>query len=249
MGRPTPQTLPEVLANITDPRRWADFDALVEVMTEVPSVRGMVYGNVAEIEFREWLVGKGVPLADQVRDDDHAKTKSDRTIVFQGRRFTIQMKSLQTNSLRERPAGVRGARAAAVFTGNLQCDASDRRTVTLSTGTQVETTCYVAGEFDILAVGLHPFLGEWDFAFRLNSTLPRSTRSTKPTRHLTAAERSELLKTLVDFEWPIPKESDWTMDLFGLLAGAPDLGEAVEVDEDTTVVRLPGSRAHVVVEE
>ena len=57
MGRRTPQTLPEVLANITDPRRWADFDALVEVMTEVPSVRGMVYGNVAEIEFRERLVG------------------------------------------------------------------------------------------------------------------------------------------------------------------------------------------------
>ncbi len=209
-------SLDEVLGNIKDPRNWADFEALIEVMTEVPSVRGMVYGNVAEVEFRDWLVENGVPLDDQERDDDHAKTKSDRTIIIDGRRYTIQMKSLQTNSIREKAGGG--------FTANLQCDASDRRTVRLSTGTEVETTCYLAGEFDILAVGLHPFLGQWDYAFQLNSTLPRSSRRTKLTKHLTDDELSQLLKTLVPFEWPIPEGSYWTMDLLSLIAETPDLG-------------------------
>lgn len=236
-----PSTLEEVLENIKNPRRWADFESLIDVMTEVPSVRGMVYGNVAEVEFARWLVRNGVPDEAQVRDDDHAKTKSDRTIEFEGRRFTIQLKSLQTNSIREPSPGR--------FTANLQCDASDRRTVRLSTGTEVQTTCYVAGEFDVLCVGLHPFLGQWEFAFRLNSTLPRSTRHTKLTKHLTDAELAELLRTLVPFEWPMHENSPWTRDLFGLLRGAPDLGEAVEAPGHRRIVRLPGSGRRATVKE
>lgn len=235
-----PKTLDEVLDNIKDPRRWADFESLIDVRTEVPSVRGMVYGNVAEVEFARWLVRNGVPDEAQVRDNDHAKTKSDRTIEFEGQRYTIQLKSLQTNSIREPAAGR--------FTANLQCDASDRRTVHLSTGTEVQTTCYVAGEFDVLCVGLHPFLGSWEFAFRLNSSLPRSTARTKFTR-LTDAELDELLKTLVPFEWPMPEGGPWTRDLFGLLRGAPDLGEAVEVSPHRQVIRLPGSRKRATVED
>jgi len=215
-----PRNLEEVLKNIKDPSQWADYDALVQAMIEVPSLRGMVYGNVAEIEFATWLVENGVPMEDQERDDDHAKTKSDRTIVVEGRRYTIQMKSLQTNSIKESPDGLG-------YVGKLQCDASDRRVVRLTTGSEVQTTCYLAGEFDILAVGLHPFLGEWQFAFQLNSTLPRSTRHTKLTKHLTDTELGELLKTLVDFQFPIPEDSYWRTNLFDLLAEFPDLGEPV----------------------
>lgn len=213
------KALEEVLENIKSPRRWADFESLIDVMTEVPSVRGMVYGNVAEVELARWLVRNGVPDEAQVRDDDHAKTKSDRTIELEGRRYTIQLKSLQTNSIREPSPGR--------FTASIQCDASDRRAVRLSTGTEVQTTCYVAGEFDVLCVGLHPFLGSWEFAFRLNSTLPRSTRRTKLTSHLTNAELGELLRTLVPFQWPMPENGCWTRDLFGLLRSAPNLGRAI----------------------
>lgn len=234
-----PRTLREVLDNIEDPSRWADFETLAKVMAETPSVRGMVYGNVAEARFAEWLVCNGVPVADQVRDDDHAKTKSDRTIVFEGRRYTIQLKSMQTNSIRET--------GPARFSAKIQCDASDRRTITLSTSKQVETTCYLAGEFDVLCVGLHPFLGKWDFAFRLNSSLPRSESHTKRTRHLSDDELAELLKTLVPIEWPLPEEGPWTCDLFGLLRGSPDLGEAIQVD-GKTIVREPGANRRAVVE-
>ena len=236
-----PESLEDVVTNIKDPRRWADFESLVAVMTEVPSVRGMVYGNVAEVEFAKWLVKQGVPMEDQTRDDDHARTKSDRTILFEGRRYTIQLKSLQTNSVKEQSPGH--------FAAHLQCDASDRRTVTLSTGSEVQTTCYVAGEFDVLCVALHPFLREWEFAFQLNSSLPRSSRRTKLTKHLTDEELGELLKTLVPFEWPMPANGGWTRDLFSLLRAAPDLGEAVEVSDHETVVRLPGSDREATIED
>ena len=59
-----PRTLREVLENIEDPSRWADFETMAKVMVEVPSVRGMVYGNVAEARFAEWLVRNGVPDED-----------------------------------------------------------------------------------------------------------------------------------------------------------------------------------------
>ncbi len=234
------RTLREVLDNIEDPSHWADFETMANVMEQVPSVRGMVYGNVAEVRFAEWLVLNGVPIGDQARDDDHAKTKSDRTITFEGRRYTIQLKSMQTNSIRET--------GPAQFSAKVQCDASDRRTVRLSTGKQVETTCYPAGEFDILGVGLHPFLGEWDFAFRLNTSLARSERQTKLTKHLNADELAELLKTLVPIEWPLPEDGPWTRDLFGLLRASPDLGEAVHVG-DKTVVREPGTDKHAVIDD
>jgi hypothetical protein len=236
-----PKSLADVLDNIKDPRRWADFEALVQVMTEVPSVRGMVYGNVAEVEFADWLVRNGVPMEDQFRDDDHAKTKSDRTIVFEGRRYTIQVKSLQTNSIKEWSPGR--------FSARVQCDASDRRTVVLSTGTKVETTCYVAGEFDVLCVGLHPFLGAWEFAFQLNSSLARSNHRGGLAKHLTDDERGELLKTLVPLEWPLADGGPWTRDLFGLLRDAPDLGAAVERSDHETVVRLPGLEREVTIED
>jgi len=147
----TARNLHEVLTNIKDPRRWASEEVLLQVLREVPSVRGIVYGNVAEVEFANWLVRNGIPVDDQLRDDDHLKTKSDRTILRGSRKYTIQLKSMQTNSIKEIEDGR--------FQADIQVDASDRRTVTLPNGHMVNTTCYVAGEFDILGVPLHPFLG------------------------------------------------------------------------------------------
>jgi hypothetical protein len=208
----TERSLDWVLANIKDPHRWTDPEIVLRVLEETPSVRGMVYGNLAEIQFSRWLVAHGVPLENQTRDDDHAKTKSDRTILHDGRRYTIQVKSMQTNSI----ASVR----AGEFTAGIQCDGSDRRRVTLPNGHEVETTNYVAGEFMVLATPLHPFTGEWDFAFRLNSTLDRTTSS-----KYAPGDRQYLLKTMVSITWPLG--DPWTTDLFGLLGSAPDLGDVV----------------------
>lgn len=222
------ETLEEVLARIKDPHHWADSEFVLQVLAETPSVRGMVYGNLAEIQFSHWLAANGVPLADQVRDDDHAKTKSDRTFPWRGRRYTIQVKSMQTNSIRQTGPGE--------FRAGIQCDGSDRRTVTLPNGHEVQTTNYVAGEFNVLASTLHPFTGEWNFAFRLNSTLERTT-----SKKYAPEDQQYLLKTMVNITWPL--QEPWTMDLFGLLESAPDLGETIAEGDEThaAVVRPPGT--------
>jgi len=222
------QTLDDVLARIKDPHNWADPEYIVQILAETPSVRGMVYGNLAEIQFSHWLVALGVPMGDQVRDDDHAKTKSDRTIVWQGKRYTVQVKSMQTNSIRATGEGT--------FRAGVQCDGSDRRDVTLPNGHVVNTTNYVAGEFMVLATAMHAFTGEWDFAFRLNSTLDRTT-----SKKYVEEDRPYLLKTLVNVTWPL--EPPWTTDLFGLLAGAPDLGETLDEGSAQApgTVRPPGT--------
>jgi hypothetical protein len=82
---PPKRSLDWVLKNIKDPHCWTDPEIILQVLQETPSVRGMVYGSLAEVQFSRWLIANGVPLKDQVRDDDHAKTKSDRTILYKSR--------------------------------------------------------------------------------------------------------------------------------------------------------------------
>ena len=175
-------------------------------------MRGMVYGNFAEAMFAEQLVSLGIPVADQLRDDDHAKTKSDRTFKWVKRTYTVQLKSMQTGSIKELEDGT--------FTAKIQCDASDKRPITLPNGHTVATTCYKTGEFDVLAVPLQPFLGEWSYAFRLNETLPRTTW-----RGYKDEDKPFLLATLVPITWPLG--SDWTTDLFGLL---DETGDSVGIE-------------------
>lgn len=207
-------TLNDVLENIKDPHKWADYESLVEVIRTAPSVRGMVYGNVSEVQLAKWLVSSGIPSSDQQRDDDHLKTKADRTIIWKGKQYTIQVKSLQTNSIREVGEGQ--------FTAKIQCDASDRRRIKLPSGNIVNTTCYASGEFDILAVALQPFTGSWEFVFMKNSDLSLTTYN-----KYSDEDRKYLLKTLVDIEYPLNKRGDWTTDLLGLLSSDSNLGTNV----------------------
>jgi hypothetical protein len=211
----TSTSLKEMLRNITDPEKWGDPAVLQQILRETPSARGMVYGNFAEAMFAEQLVHLGVPVTDQSRDDDHAKTKSDRTFKYSGRTYTVQVKSLQTESLRQLRDGTYGAK--------IQCDASDKRPITLPNGNTISTTCYQAGEFDVLAVPLQPFVGKWDFAFRTNASLPRSNF-----RGYSASDRRFLLATRVPITWPLGPE--WTRDLFGLLGESPESIGRVTID-------------------
>jgi hypothetical protein len=89
--------------------------------------------------------------------------------------------------------------ADAQFRGNVQCDASDNREITLPNGHRVKTTNLKVGEFDILAMGLFAFREQWDFGFMLNRDLPR-TESKK----YSPDDRPYLLKTLIPVSWPLP---------------------------------------------
>lgn len=89
-------------------------------------------------------------------------------------------------------------RLKGIYRGACQCDASDRREVTLPNGIMIQTTNLIVGEFDILAAGLFAFRGKWDFTFALNRDLPRSTHEKYPPK-----VRKHLLATLIPVTWPL----------------------------------------------
>lgn len=203
----------QVRENICDPMHWIDKDGLVEVLKANPSLRGMVYGYVAEVAFALHLEKMGIAQKDHFKPDDHKRkqAKSDRTLKYLLKQYTVQLKSIQTNSLKEVSPGK--------FKAKVQNDASDRRRLTLPDGTKVDVTNYVKGEYDVLAVSLQPFAGEWRFAYKKNKDLKQSTYKKYPPN-----VQSYLLATSVDITWPLT--DDWTEDFFAVISD-PLLGHAL----------------------
>ena len=206
---------------------------LTKVVLENPSLRGMMVGYIAETKLRDLFAGKpGVSLL--YKDDDHDReNKGDLVVEYRGHRFKLESKSLQTNSVvafnqvgqpvkrvvkKESKSILNPDFVAlgsdflqtATFTGSVQCDASDRRTITVPGHGDVHTTCLLKGEFDILAAGLFGFRGHWDFGFALNRDLPTSTHKNYP-----AAVRDKFLKSLVSVTWPL--QAPFVTDPFMLL--------------------------------
>ena len=125
-----------------------------------------------------------------VRYDDHDRSRpADFSFEYQGQRISVEVKSLQTRSVRADNGG---------FAGRCQVDASDKRTVVLPDGSTMQTTCLLTGTFDILAVNLFEFGQQWRFAFARNEDLPRSRH-----KAYTPYQRAKLLATSVPLTWPL----------------------------------------------
>jgi len=195
---------------------------LSDVVNDNPSVKGMMVGYIAERKLRDLL--ESDPRASGLRkDDDHDRTKKgDVALTYRGKEFKIECKSLQTTKLmifddstgdwvrnvitrdkkrtyNQQYESVRRKNVTgSIYRGEVQCDASDKRYVELPNGLRVATTSLVVGEFDVLAAGLFAFRNKWDFAFCLNTDLPRSAD-----RKIPEESRTYLLKTLVPVSWPI----------------------------------------------
>lgn len=169
--------------------RWdITAEELTEVIDRNPSLHGMILGYLAEMKLEQiWLSGQDI--SNVVKHDDHDRgKKGDRIVVYKGREFIFESKSLQTATINKTNAG---------WTGRAQVDASDRREVTLPDGTTVNTTCLLKGEFDILAVNVFAFEEKWRFVFAKNADLPTSSF-----RRYTDYQRQHLLATLVTVSWP-----------------------------------------------
>lgn len=171
-------------------QRW---DITVEELSDAilanGSLRGMVFGYVAEIKLRNLLNTSG-RIESAIKDDDHDRNKKgDLRIVYRSNDFKVECKSLQTAQNRQLPDGT--------FQGGAQVDGSDRRTVLLPDGSEVVTTNLLVGQFDVLAVNCFTFEDKWHFAFAKNTDLPRSTH-----KAYTEYQRQHLLATLVRVTWP-----------------------------------------------
>jgi hypothetical protein len=191
---------------------------LVYAIKRAPSLRGMIAGYIAEEMFEKHANAELSSIQSVEKHDDHDRSvnKSDRTITYKGRRYTIQLKSVQTNSIH--------------FNADLNClvadvqnDASDSRAVSVPGSTEkIITTCYVVKEFDILAVPLFPFTGKWNYAYKRNRDCRRTTSDKYP-----EAVRPYLLATTEKIYFPLNNE--WTDNIFQLL----DATLGLPVDETT----------------
>ncbi len=175
---------------------------LTSLVENNPSLRGVLLGYVAEKKFQDMFLGHmGISKVGKADDHDRSK-KGDRHIVYKGVDIVIEVKSLQTNTVRRLDDGT--------WYGKAQVDASDKRPVHLPNGEVLNTTCLVTGEFDLLAVNLFAFEEKWRFVFAKNDDLPRSMW-----KGYTPEQRKYLLATLVKITWP-PKPPFYD-DPFSLL--------------------------------
>jgi hypothetical protein len=185
------------------------FDEIDELLTDNASLRSFVSGYAAEMKCRRmWFSPDENRVRNVIKYDDHDRTKKgDIAFDYRGQHLTVEVKSLQTNSIRQ----IEGQKKKA----NFQCDASDRRAVIFSDGSTVQTTCLLVGEFDLLAVNLFGFHRKWVFAFAKNSDLPRVSGRGKAAANYTPAQRQELLASsmpMVD-----PPASPYRLEPWSLL--------------------------------
>ena len=124
------------------------------------------------------------------RHDGHDRSRpGDFSMEFQGETVTVEVTSLQPRFVRF---------DSGVFTGRCQVDTRDRRMVKLPDGSKLQTSCFLAGAFDILAVNLFEFGDRWRFGFIRSRDLPRSRYTAyKP------SQRKHLLATRVAVSWPL----------------------------------------------
>jgi hypothetical protein len=184
--------------------RWSITPGeLTRIVDENPSLRGILFGYVAELKLTA-LLEANAHVSASMKYDDHDRTKKgDRVIEYKGHRFIVESKSLQTNSIRRRGDG---------WIGKAQVDASDRRTVRFADGSTLQTTLLLLGEFDVLAVNCFAFENTWRWVFCRNSDLPCSTF-----RKYTPEQRGALIASLVAVAWP--PEPPFKENIFDVLDG------------------------------
>lgn len=170
--------------------RWGlTAEELTRIVDANPSMRGLMLGYVAEYKLRK-IHFEDSRISALIKDDDHDRlSKGDIRFNYRGKSFRVECKSLQTNLIRKTENG---------FAATYQCDASDSRVVRFSDGSEVKTTCLLAGEFDLVAVNLFALEEEWRFAFALNRDLPRSRY-----RKYSEQQQRELIASSIKISYPL----------------------------------------------
>lgn len=177
------------------------IEDLNAILSERPSARGPLIGFIAEYKLQRTVFSDS-RIHKMRRYDDHDRSRpADFSFEYQGQEITVEVKSLQTKSVRRNNGD---------YFGRCQVDASDKRAVTLPDGSELATTCLLPGKFDILAINLFEFGHKWRFGFVRNEDLPRSRH-----RAYTDYQRQNLLATSVQVTWPL--EPPTTDDPFPLL--------------------------------
>jgi hypothetical protein len=199
-----------------------------KILKDNPSLRGMLFGYVAEIKLRE-IIAAFPNVSYMTKFDDHDRTrKGDLYVIYHNRAFDIEAKSLQTATVAWDETNKR-------WFGKAQVDASDKRTIILPDGTTMNTTLLLRGEFDILAVNCYAFENKWNFVFARNSDLPSSSFA-----KYTQVQKDNVIASLIAITWP--PEPPFYTDLQALLAEMIEEGggkdpKDVAADAEEIVIR------------
>lgn len=178
-------------------------EQLTEMLDVNPSLRGMLLGYAAEVKLKEIITSFPEVSYTTKFDDHNRKKKGDLYVVYHGKAFDIESKSLQSSMIKyDEEKGE--------WFGKAQVDASDRRDVILPSGEKLNTTLLLRNEFDVLAVNCYAFQNEWKFVFARNRDLPFSTY-----KKYSEEARKSLIASLIPVTWP-PKPPFYT-DLRKLL--------------------------------
>ena len=175
---------------------------LSELVTQNPSLRGIILGYIAEKKFHDMFLNNP-EISDINKDDDHDRSrKGDRRITYKGHTLIIEVKSLQTKTVEKIDKNN--------WVGKAQVDGSDKRTIKFKDGSELHTTLLKKGEFDLLAVNCFAFGQEWRFAFAKNRDLPCSNF-----KKYTEEQRKQLIASLIPVQWP--PQPPFTMDFIQIL--------------------------------
>lgn len=190
--------------NILD-RFGISIEEFTKLVDDNPSLRGFILGYIGEYKAKSALKSNKDVTNIYKPDDHNRNSKGDLYITYKGKNFRIEVKSLQTNSVKKLGKDI--------WNGQYQCDASDSRDISLPNGHTVHTTSLQVGEFDIVAIGLYQFGETWRFAFAKNELLPR----VKPTKrnHFSEEDATYLIKGTIDIKFPL--EKPYTDDIFSLM--------------------------------
>lgn len=102
---------------------------------------------------------------------DKSETKGDLLVCFEGKNLTIEVKSVETRS-------VKYDSITDSWEGKVGCKNSDSRVLIID-GEEFKSSHVEIGKFDVLAISTYSAVGTWDFVFIENRYLPRLS-SDKP---------------------------------------------------------------------
>lgn len=190
---------------------------LTLLLQENPSLRGMLFGYVAELKLREMIAFFPGVKSIKKFDDHDRKKKGDLHIIYHHRAFSVESKSLQTNH-------IKWDEENQTWFGKAQVDASDNREVILPSGRKFKTILLLRDEFDILAVNCYQFGKLWQFQFARNRDLPRSTF-----KKYTEEEQNALIASLISVTHP--PQPPFYKDLRVLLDEMLEAGEGTDASE------------------
>lgn len=185
-------------------------EQLTTLLNENPSLRGMLLGYTAELKLKEIITSFPEVSFTTKFDDHNRKKKGDLYIVYHSKAFDVELKSLQSSMIKY-------DKEHNIWRRKAQVDASDRRTITLPGGKELNTTLLLRGEFDVLAVNCYAFQNKWRFIFAKNSDLPHSNY-----KKYSEEVRNALIASLIPVSWP--PEPPFYSDLKVLLNDMIDEG-------------------------